>query len=779
MRKMLKKVMTVFTAGVLACSAAALAACGYSQDPLGGDYSKGSVVSNGGFVVEKGDYVYFINGVEAATADNTYGTPVKGALMRIAKSDVEAGKGDEVDTVVPSLMVSGDIEAGIFIYGDRVYYATPNSDKDISGNVANSYLDFKSARLDGTDVKDYFYVSNSDITYRYVQPEENGAVYLLYVDGSDLHSYNTADGTDTLLVKGAGSYQFYKGSEQDAKETPYVYYTMTVTANIDVVGAGGGQTRAYNQIYRVRADATKAPDGYDYNWDQAYLDANDGVEPYVNLGEIVLDGIGSNYEDNPTRFTHDLEEGIAWNKLSPMGYSYVLQSYTNGGIYFTRSNAEGQTSSPKEDDGLLYLDENKITSGWNSITANITEPETIAKDTTRASGSALYYDENGKQYYLFVEDSSIFRAEAGVLEPTRLAIGVGSASLSRIDEEHHFLYYTVSGSIYRIVYNGTEENYKNLNAEVEYQPTQILKISHATNGYPFELFDDTLYFWDSESLGGTYNYLSAVSLKNESGTAMTNTELADYNKKYEEAIGDDSYYKELQDEDRDDLADAVRYYFYVGNTDLFDANVKEAEEKTGKPDTLYSADDTADFRKFVAGELEGQEGKPLLRSDFITRIGKWTDNDSETLKEYFRTSVLKVYTEPTASEEEEEGGLPAWGWALIGIAIGLVVIGVGVLIYFMLRARKEKENEPAEEKEFVDTTDDRDIDVYAENNTEAPTEEPAEEPAEVPTEESVEEPAEEPAEESVEEPAEEPAEAPTETPAEAPTDEGGEEKPAE
>ena len=56
----------------------------------GGRFLLGEVVSNGGFVVEKGNYVYFINGVEAYSSDNTYGTPVKGALMRIAKSDLEA-----------------------------------------------------------------------------------------------------------------------------------------------------------------------------------------------------------------------------------------------------------------------------------------------------------------------------------------------------------------------------------------------------------------------------------------------------------------------------------------------------------------------------------------------------------------------------------------------------------------------------------------------------------------------------------------------------------------
>ena len=94
MRKKVKK--------ALVCAAAALAACGltfaaectgeyYRADALDGDYSYSEVVSNGGFAVEAGNFVYFINGVEANTADNTYGDVQKGALVRISKDNLAAG----------------------------------------------------------------------------------------------------------------------------------------------------------------------------------------------------------------------------------------------------------------------------------------------------------------------------------------------------------------------------------------------------------------------------------------------------------------------------------------------------------------------------------------------------------------------------------------------------------------------------------------------------------------------------------------------------------------
>ena len=134
MRNMLKKLMTIFTAGALAVSgAASLAACaGSFKTPSG--IPSGAVTSNGGFVVEKGEYVYFINGVETYTSDNTYGQPVKGSLMRITKSDLSAGK-NTAEIVIPSLMVAADYSSGIYVYGDRVYYATPNNVKSTSGEI--------------------------------------------------------------------------------------------------------------------------------------------------------------------------------------------------------------------------------------------------------------------------------------------------------------------------------------------------------------------------------------------------------------------------------------------------------------------------------------------------------------------------------------------------------------------------------------------------------------------------------------------------------------------
>ena len=89
MLKKLSKILPVLLILVLAFAALAGCSGNYTSPALSGDIS-GSVSSNGGFVVQKGEYVYFINGVGDQSADNTYGNAVKGSVQRISVTDIAA-----------------------------------------------------------------------------------------------------------------------------------------------------------------------------------------------------------------------------------------------------------------------------------------------------------------------------------------------------------------------------------------------------------------------------------------------------------------------------------------------------------------------------------------------------------------------------------------------------------------------------------------------------------------------------------------------------------------
>ena len=790
MRKIFRKFSILAACSLLAASAASMAACGYQFTPLSeGPSASDAVTSQGGFVVQKGDYVYFINGVETYTSDNTYGTPVKGALMRARMSDIKAGI-NEAETVIPSLMVAADYTSGIYIYGERIYYATPNNMGNTAGQVDNTYLDFRSTALDGSDMQFYFRIADNAALYRFV--EVDGTVYVVYEEDDNLISYNTAAGTSVTLAESTTAYTV---NSEDVTD-PYIYYTMDVTDRQD---SANPQAYEYNQIYRVRADATEAP--YEYTWDQEYLDEeNDGEAPYVNLGEIVLDGISVN--DDETQFNHDVTE----DNRSIWRYTYTLQSYTNDGIYFVRTAVPTSGSSVGTSGELYYLSVEDLESdSFDSITGNGVystnatdgwlEVVASAADTSNANTSAYFYIEEGgnvKHHYLYVNSDGEIRrvdvindglgtkAENGRNGDTslRIATGASGAVLTGLDstssETYDYVYYTCTTdnglSIERAVYNGEPEHYNTLTPAGEdysaYRPVRVLEAEHASGWYNYEVVDGVVFYINAETFSSTsYTYVWTINLNGEDGL-MDNVEVAAFNERYETVVGEDGYLETLTEEGNSKLSSAIRYFFYTGESDQVFENIEEAESFGKRNTYLYSEEEQAAFRAFVDGTSEDAIaffGENYLDTvslgTYTNLLGVMTEDDTDLLADYWQ-NYLERYTEETA----EEAGLPGWAWALIGVAIAVVVLGAGLAVVLVILHKRKKGAQEKPELMEVDTTDDEDVDVYAMNDstpavpaTVAEPDEAAEEPAEE-SEASAEEaaaPAETPAEQSPETPSEE------------------------
>ena len=796
MRKIFKRISIAAAAAVIAVSSAFFAGCDYEFTPLEGDVT-GEVSSQGGFVVEIGEYVYFINGVESYSSDNTYGTPVKGSLMRIKTADIKAGN-NTAETVIPSLMVAGDYTSGIYIYNGRVYYATPNTVGNTQGEVDNTVLSFRSANLNGSDVQEHLRVADNATVYRYTAVDD--VVYIVYETDGTLTSYNTETGTGTTLAENVVEYVL----NSTDRTNPYIYYTMTVTDRAD--SSSPLEYDNYNQIYRVRADATEAP--YTYTWDQEYLDENnDGEAPYLNLGELVLDGIGKN--DDVTQFNHDVEAENA-NCIS-YGYTYTLQAYNNGGIYFVRSSQLKPGSSVGSSGELYFLDETKLGSDdWNTVSGNSVytgtegsgELEVVASaaDTSNASSSAIFYTDdddtdNIRHHYLYVSGSEIHRVDViNDGNGTKAQIGEGGARSLRIasdaseatlmfidstsDDTYSYLYYTKSSdnglTVERAVYNGDVENYRTLSAAGEnnepYKPVRVLDIEHASGWYNYEVVDGVVFYANAHTFGETaYTYVWTVDLTDADGALLNNEELETVNEYYDKITGDDGYLTNLSGDGNGKLSGMIEYYFYTGERTAVDENIAEAVEN-GKSETyLYSDEEKAAFDEFIKGEGDAADFKDgdgtlyTQLSYFTNMIGAMSEDDTESYHEYWR-DVLQRYT-----VSEEDTGLPVWAWALIGVGIGVVVVGAGLAAFFIVRSRKKKAAERSY-KTFmeVDTTDDRDVDVYAANDAaeESNVQElTAEEAAEAETPASPEE-SEEQAEEAEAEAEEQPAAAPGDQPEE-------------
>lgn len=763
MRNVSKKIISLVAAATLLGTTFAMTSCGgksYKGDTLDVTITDAAAVSNGGFAVEKDDYVYFVNGAEDYTASNKYGDVTKGALMRVKKSDL--GKvGAETDVVVPLLFVSQSTESGIFIYGDRVYFATPTTDKNLSGEVENSWIDFKSAKLDGSEVmKDYYFrLKNNATNYRFVEVDD--VVYCMYEEDGALKSYNVETGKTNVLVKGAKSTFFF---DKNDATNPNVYYTMGVEYDMD---SENPSSPDYDQLYCVNAAATAkanaseasytTSNGKTYDFDKEFLqesekdcDFNDyATYPYVNLGELVLDGVGLNNVNlnGMSQFNEDKESSPA----TPDGYQYTISSHQNGGVYFTRAEVT-KTASDAENTKLYYVaTEDVAADEWNAIDGNGSDSvDVVALDTTNASASAVFYiTEEGAHEYLYLSSDILYRAGQpvnGVEETVALAYKLSGATLWKIDGD--YLYYQATGtngnSLSRINYTGDEDKYNPLLVEDEYKPLTLAYVDWNSSWYKPEIIGDTVLYSNAQSFGSVaYNYIYTAKL----GTTA-------------DLIAANELYEDIQEEIGEANIDAqavMNYVFRTGKTDAYEA-VKD----------LYDEDQIEEIEEFLAKEYK--------ESNFINMLGKLADDDAEAIENAWVDSLL--------SEDvvEEEKGLATWAICLI-VAGGVIIVAAAVLIPLLISMKKKQAKKAeddaivnAAKRKKIDTTDDKTIDVYADETAEeTPVEEAVAEEA---VEEVVEEtPVEEVAEPVVEEaPAEEVAPVVEEAPAEEVAEPAEEEK---
>ena len=252
MKKLLLLLIAVLTMSF------ALTGCGEDVTPLSN--VDGAVVSgNGSFAVEKGDYVYLVNGIGDMTQSNKMGEVVKGALVRVKTADI--GKENaNFEMVIPKFVNTASAVSGIYIYGDTVYYATPYDGKDKTGKVRTDYTDFRTFDLKTGKSTQILFESKTVNKYKYVS-NSNG-VFLMYdvtetVDEKEVKTFNVykTNGDKVFSVEGYGELLtaddnsdkvFYSKTayseelEQDENFTEVYMYTAGAS-EAEVVFSGCGE----------------------------------------------------------------------------------------------------------------------------------------------------------------------------------------------------------------------------------------------------------------------------------------------------------------------------------------------------------------------------------------------------------------------------------------------------------------------------------------------------------------------------------------------------------
>lgn len=194
---MQKKIAIILSVIMVVAALFVLTGCAanesYDFTALKGDTS-GEVSSNGGIVVLKGNYYYIVNGaLSSASKDNTFGTPIAASVIRISKdnfekalkeTDVQAFIDANAEIVVPKIVYSGNTSDksvnGIYIYNERLYYFTPNTDVDKNGAALYDQLSLKSCKLDGTDTQHHYTFTSNKLA---ISLQNNGGtVYAIFAD---------------------------------------------------------------------------------------------------------------------------------------------------------------------------------------------------------------------------------------------------------------------------------------------------------------------------------------------------------------------------------------------------------------------------------------------------------------------------------------------------------------------------------------------------------------------------------------------------------------------
>ena len=325
------------------CVLVGLAACG-GETKVNMDNSGVVGSTNGGFLVETGDYVYFINGVESYYTTYKTGEVTKGALMRVKKSELDKiGTADwdsnKCETVVSKLMVSGDHDAGVYIYGDYVYYAVPSTEKDTTGTLKNSVLNFFRTKLDGTSTSAK--IASEDFSnsakFRFIQ--KDGKVYLivygnaLYVYDADARSkvFSYTDTIDELVF--------------DDDNGGSIYFTMKpINENLYDPNSDDAQQEKYHELWKYTVGDKAA--------------------------EKILSGVG--------KYTVG---GNSDEAISLTGVTIDLLKYVGGKLYFSYTSLDSTVASTN----YVYIEDGK--KSWNdAVVLNYGD-----KNASSIFGSKSYY----------------------------------------------------------------------------------------------------------------------------------------------------------------------------------------------------------------------------------------------------------------------------------------------------------------------------------------------------------------------------------------------------
>lgn len=374
----------------------------------GGPAYEDKIYGNGGMVVTKGDYVYFTDSyiksssIESSTTIDVNKITETGIYRAKLTTKVE-GTGNDAKVVSSlenvELMVSkiaGFENAGLYIFKDKLYFATPTTAKDNTG-VRYDLVTFYSCNLDGSNLTK-FYQTEEFSSGKFSMTMIDQEVYLMVYTGSDVVIVSE-NGTATKVASEVTNVLFptrvnvINNEENPLINETFVYYTVdkeqegpvetgnilykaniktgetTQLLNVDRVSVSLVQLES-NRIFYVRNTVYGSASTYAY---------------YSNtLGENFLNSETKHSNLGTTSTTNLINLGVYGGKN--LGFAYI------------NSNSKLVTKNFDGTDGDVLV-------------------EDISKILTVRNGY-LYYTYSSKFYRISLVDADAKREELSKKSPT-------------------------------------------------------------------------------------------------------------------------------------------------------------------------------------------------------------------------------------------------------------------------------------------------------------------------------------------------------------------------
>ena len=396
----------------------------FSENPLSDDV----VVGNGSLAVTKGDYLYFVNGYTPYAdvgSTNKEGKITYAGLYRIKLDEngnpekVEAkldNNGNEIFDGSRSLKnidilaskVVGFEYMGIYIFGDYIYYASPNNEVDKNLTPTTQYIDFFRRKLDRSGAAEKIYTTKSEGSkVKYSMISVDGDVFLNVLDGNNLVVIKNKK---TKVTVESVSDVIFAPSTRSDEQVPQLYYDIYYTRNLseedtqtngNVLCKFDLKTMTYGDVFKdndstitlkmisnnnLFYEKTKQSDGTQ----KAKLYYASGVQSNNFVGETeVCSQSYSNYYAKPSSNSVFVNDG-----------SSIL--YIGNGT--TKTIYSGSVTVIKAVGDYIYLatDSNSIlrVNFQEIINGNSVEPETVVSEKVKTGQDNFYLVTNNKLYYL-------------------------------------------------------------------------------------------------------------------------------------------------------------------------------------------------------------------------------------------------------------------------------------------------------------------------------------------------------------------------------------------